>query len=251
MSAFNLHPGRWQDGIGELADRSVDHAIIDPPYSAHVHSKSRSGTKRVVSKAVDLGFEHIMPVERRDLARQLARVVKRWVLVFCDLESEWLWRRSLTRAGLEVVRFGLWRKLGATPQFTGDRPATSAEAIVIAHQPGKKRWNGGGKHAEWSVPIVLERGNGTKRLHTTQKPVELMGALVRDFTDPGDLILDTHAGSGTTGVAALQSGRRFVGWEMDPDYYEAARARLANTRQQYDLEALAREAKPKQEVMFR
>jgi site-specific DNA-methyltransferase (adenine-specific) len=49
-----------------------------------------------------------------------------------------------------------------------------------------------------------------------QKPLALMDVLVRLFSEPGELILDPFAGSGTTGVAALRLGRRFVGWEMNP-----------------------------------
>ncbi len=59
-----------------------------------------------------------------------------------------------------------------------------------------------------------------------------MELLVRLFSNPGDLILDPFAGSGTTGVAALRLGRRFLGWEMNPEYVEVARKRLANAREQ-------------------
>ena len=65
------------------------------------------------------------------------------------------------------------------------------------------------------MPIVLDRGRTGARLHTTQKPIELMSALVAEFTDPGDLILDDHAGSGTTLVAAKSLGRHSVGIEQD------------------------------------
>lgn len=54
-----------------------------------------------------------------------------------------------------------------------------------------------------------------------------MEVLVRLFSDPGELILDPFAGSGTTGVAAVRLGRRFVGWEMNPVYADIARRRLA------------------------
>jgi DNA modification methylase len=62
-----------------------------------------------------------------------------------------------------------------------------------------------------------------------------MESLLRDFTDPGDLILDPFAGSGTTGVAAIRLGRRFVGWERDAKYHDVATRRLAATREQLGL----------------
>jgi site-specific DNA-methyltransferase (adenine-specific) len=72
-------------------------------------------------------------------------------------------------------------------------------------------------------------------VHTTQKPEALMEALIRDFTDPGDLILDPFAGSGTTGVAAIRLGRRFIGWEKDPKYHAIALKRLTAAREQLEL----------------
>lgn len=63
-------------------------------------------------------------------------------------------------------------------------------------------------------------------LHPTQKPVALMEYLVRTYTNPGDLVLDNCMGSGTTGVACAQSGRRFIGIEQDPEYFKIADARV-------------------------
>ena len=75
-----------------------------------------------------------------------------------------------------------------------------------------------------------------------------MERLILDFTDPGDLILDPFAGSGTTGVAAVRLGRRFVGWEKDPKYHAIATKRLAGTREQLSL--LEKRRKPKQESLL-
>ena len=82
---------------------------------------------------------------------------------------------------------------------------------------------------------MLNRGGNDARVHTTQKPDSLMEALVRDFTDPGDLICDPFAGSGTTGVAAIRLGRRFIGWEKSPQYHAIAVKRLMAAREQLEL----------------
>ena len=216
----------------------VAHVIADPPYSEHVHGAARSS--RMVSandrggrfgadvrRNVDLGFDFLTAEDRAFYAAEYSRLAHRWVLVFSDTESGHLWREDLEAHGLDYVRTGAWVKIGATPQFSGDRPATGFEAITICHPKGRKRWNGGGKHAVWSVPIVLDRGRNGARLHTTQKPLELMLALVDQFTDPGETILDSHAGSGTTLVAAKSLGRHAVGIEGDERYCEIAARRLA------------------------
>jgi site-specific DNA-methyltransferase (adenine-specific) len=73
------------------------------------------------------------------------------------------------------------------------------------------------------------------RLHPTQKPLALMRDLVRDFTQPGDVVLDPFMGSATTGVACLEEGRRFLGIEHDPRTFQIACDRMATAAQQGQL----------------
>lgn len=128
---------------------------------------------------------------------------------------------------------GAWIKINSTPQFSGDRPAAGFEALVIAHVRGaRKRCHGGGRPALWHYPIV---GGKQKRHHMTEKPVGLMEVLIRDFTDRGEIICDPYAGSGSTGVAAIQTGRRFVGWELSRDDHRTAGRRLTRAKEQLDL----------------
>ena len=236
--AVTLYHGDCREVLSHMPDQSVDAVITDPPYSAHVHGAARSS--RMVSandrggrygadvrRNVDLGFAHLEPEVRDECARHFAALARRWVLVFSDTESSHLWRNALETGGLDYVRTGAWVKLGCTPQFSGDRPATGFEAVTIAHPKGRKRWNGGGKHAVWTHPIVLDRGRNGARLHTTQKPLGLMGELVGLFTDEGETVLDPFAGSGTTLVAAKQAGRKSIGIEQDEAYCEVIAKRLA------------------------
>lgn len=225
----------------------VDHVVTDPPYSEHTHAKQRYGASgpprrngkgRVspasFSRSADLGFASLSPELRAHCALMFAALARRWVLVFSDVEMCGEWRRDLGTAGLEYVRTGAWVKLGATPQFTGDRPAAGFEAVTVCHPRRKKRWNGGGSHAVWSVPIVQNRpGRGLRdtkgegRWHTTPKPLALMQTLVSLFTDPGELVLDPFAGGGTTLLACRNLGRRAVGVEVDEGCCERVAKRLS------------------------
>jgi DNA modification methylase len=72
--------------------------------------------------------------------------------------------------------------------------------------------------------------------HPSQKPINLLKKLVLDYSNDFDLILDPFMGSGTTGVAAVQTGRRFIGVEIDPDYYAIAKRRIQETLMQPRLE---------------
>lgn len=223
-------------GLASLADGSVDVTITDPPYAAGVkgYRAPRSKWKGGICGRAAFGFD---PMEDEILAqasREIARVTRRWALVFSDVESCAAWRLALTAAGMKYIRTGAWLKGAGAPQFTGDRPAVGFEAITICHGPGRLRWNGGGSAGLWQERIVT--GDAIeKRLHTTQKPIALMEKLARLFSEPGELVLDPFAGSGTTGAAALRLGRRFLGWERDEKYHRIASRRLAGTREQIEL----------------
>jgi DNA modification methylase len=237
---WTMQSGDCLPWLASLSDKSVDVVITDPPYSEHVHAKSRIGSKESkdgISQNQDLGFVAITPEQMAEAARQFARLARRWVLVFSDIESTGDWRRCLTEAGLDYVRTGTWVKLAATPQFSGDRPACATEHVTIAHPKGRKHWNGGGMHALWTHTIAQNRGAQGPRLHTTQKPLALMLELVSLFSEPGELVLDPFAGSGTTGVAALRQGRRFAGCELQPGYFATTCERLAAEEQQQSVHA--------------
>lgn len=223
-----LYHGEAAEILSRLTEPGI--VIFDPPYSAHVHKKSRVGFNThaggaEISIAKDLGFAHLSPGDRRMFAAHAARLGRRWSVVFSDVEGAHLWRISLMASGLQYVRTAYWHKIGGTPQFSGDRPSVACELITIAHPKGKKRWNGGGKAGIYSVPIV-RAGGDEERSHATQKPEALMLALVEDFSEPGELVYDFAMGSGTTGVAAVRLGRRFVGIERDRAAFDDARKRL-------------------------
>ena len=200
--------------LQELADGAVDHVITDPPYAEKTHAGARTGRRD--RSLID--FESIDDETFLVLCSELVRVAKRWVVMTCD------WRHSAAAecGGAPVIRCGVWVKPDAAPQFTGDRPGTGWEAVLMLHRPGRKKWNGGGHHAVWTHPV--ERNNE----HPTQKPLKLVRKWVRDFTDPGDLILDPFGGSGTTAVAAACEGRRCLVVERDPQYIPVIRRRVGH-----------------------
>lgn len=216
----------------------ADVVICDPPYTDHVQNNIRSvdtsGPVRVRKWKPNFealkGFEHV-PL--------LLGAAKRWCLAFCALESFGDYRASSggdwKKKG-SYVRSGVWRKKQAAPQLSGDRPANSCEGIAIMHHrphEGRIHWNGHGKHAYWLIEddagsalssdgpytgtfedeipdhFVHGRERAEKR-HPTQKPHSLMLELVSLFSDPEELILDPYCGSGATGAAALELGRRVI-----------------------------------------
>lgn len=220
--------------MAAMEDREASVIITDPPYSPHVHGNSRRGggvQAGLYGQAVDLQFDPLDPSKRTDYAKQFARVARRWVVVFTDVEGVSGWITSMLVARLEYVRTCFWHKPNGTPQFTGDRPASHVEAIVVGHvsrngKPMRKEWNGGGRSNVFSHGPVM----GDHRAHKTQKPLRLMLELVELFSNPGELVLDPFAGSGSTGVACKQLGRKFLGFEIDEGCAAVARTRIEKTR---------------------
>jgi site-specific DNA-methyltransferase (adenine-specific) len=217
-------------GLPSLAAESVDVILADPPYEAEAHTQQRR-IKRwapggYVADVEPLDFEPMTPGDREAFAFHAKRVVRRWVLVFCQIEAVHLWRESFERAGLVYKRTCIWHKPNGQPQLSGDRPGMGYESIVCAHPKGRSRWNGGGRIGHFSIELPRGGAYAHGHSHPTQKPLKLMRELVELFTDPGELVLDPYAGSGTTGVACKQLDRRFLGMEKRADYAEVARRRL-------------------------
>lgn len=245
------------EGLAALADKSVDHVICDPPYEAEAHTLQRrikrdagvsgyGGTDQRVTAVEPLDFAPITSEARTTVARELVRVCRGWVVVFCQAEAVFVWRRELEAAGAKWRRPMVWVKPDGQPCLTGDRPGMGYESMAAAWAGGgRSEWNGGGKLGVYS--FVKSTANGNE--HPTQKPLPLMESLVRDFTDPGDLVLDPFAGSGTTGVACKRLGRRFIGYERDPKYHAIAVKRIDGTREQRQLFA-ERVPEPKQVALL-
>lgn len=224
--------------LRSIADDSIDVTIMDPPYEAEAHTKGRrtkvSGWRQAaargesagVAQAAPLPFVAITNGQREAVSRDVGRVTRRWIVVFCQVEAAMLWAGALRSAdhNVEYIRTMIWTKPNAQPQFTGDRPGHGYESIVVAHRKGRKRWNGGGRLGVFDHCTVA--AGSEKAAHPTTKPLPLMRELVSLFSDPDELILDPFMGSGSTLVAAKQLGRRGHGIELDAGYYEIACRRL-------------------------
>lgn len=243
---------RWayecRDGFAlarEMGDAAVDHVVGDPPYDDHTHGGMRTnrgamkfgngsgaldldvGVSTAGTDESDIDFAAIPPID--SFLPAILSCSRRWSILFCSstmlgayLAAAGGWRTPGSNVGA-FVRDGTWHRTNSAPQKTGDRPAQGCEALAIMHRPGgKMRWHRGGHQAFWEGPIAEKRAGR----HPTKKPLWLMEALLRDFTDPDDLVFDPTGGEGTTGEACMKLRRRFIGCEIDPKYHAAGVARI-------------------------
>jgi len=229
---WDLRVGDCIEELAQLEAGSIDVVITDPPYEAEAHTSERLVARAGGKLAVEpIAFPPITEKQRIESSRQMARLARRWILVFCQVEAAMKWRAALETAGAVYKRTCIWVKPDGKPQYSGDRPGIGYESIVACHAPGRSSWNGGGSHGVF----IVNKGGDPRTGHQTQKPLALMDLLVRLFTNSSELILDPFAGSGTTGVAAIRQGRRFLGWETNREYAAIASKRLAAAREQLEL----------------
>lgn len=215
----------------------VDHLITDPPYEAIMHA-SKDKLKGLVRPDgthhwKPLGFESIDAI--RDDVVGWGAQVDGWFIAFCTAEGVGRWADAINpkNCPMKYKRACVWIKPDATPQMNGQGPAMGAEMFVCAWAgKGFAKWYAGGKRG---VYTHLTNGPGRHGAHPTEKPRRLMAEIIEDFTAAGQIVLDPFAGSGTTGVAAVMLGRRFIGIEQDRRWFDIACKRIEDAQRQGDL----------------
>jgi site-specific DNA-methyltransferase (adenine-specific) len=235
-----LYLGDCMDILPTLG--KVDAVITDPPYEAEAHTKDRRllGKQESGERTVEYGaLDFCMMNEdlRQNSTFYSQQICSGWMLTFCQAEAVSLWRDAHEAAGAKYKRAMVWIKPDGAPQFTGDRPGMGYESIVASWcGTGRSQWNGGGRHGVFKHP---QRDNNSPKQHMTQKPIALMRELLQLFSNVSQTILDPFMGSGTTGVAAIQLGRKFIGIEREPKYFDIACQRIEQAAAQGKLFAPA------------
>lgn len=209
--------------VGQIDE--IDHTISDPPYEDELHAAvGKINRIRCDGQKTrdDLTFSGINSI-RDEVAATLVHVTGGWLILFTLAEGVRAWRDPIQAAGGKWDTTLAWVKPDASPRFNGQGAARGFECAVTAWcGPGYRKWNGGGKRGVYTHCVNTNRQGE----HPTEKPLPLMMELVRDFTQPGDLICDPFCGSGTTGIACVKLGRRFIGIERDPKWFDLARRRI-------------------------
>lgn len=235
-----LYHGDCFDILPSLPDQSVDLILADLPY----------GTTRC-------GWDKPLPLE--PLWAQYRRICRGAVLLFAqnpydkilgcsnlaDLRYEWIWEKTHATGHLNAKRAPMkahevvlvfYRK-----QPTFNPIKTQGHARKAATKRGDRTAVYGGQTFDALSYDSTERyprsvqtfasDKQRSKLHDTQKPVALCEYLVRTYSNPGDLVLDNVMGSGTTGIACLNTGRCFIGIEADPDIFAVASDRISRAQE--------------------
>jgi len=228
---ITLMQGDCLERMKEIPDGSVDLILCDLPYGTTQNK-----------------WDTVIPFEA--LWEQYARVCKGAIV----LTAAQPFTSALVMSNAKGFRYQwVWEKTKASGFLNARRrPLTAHEDVVVFGDIGKynpqgliatavnsarKNKSGTGNFGRVSDrPYIQKEGNfprsvlrfqhETAPVHPTQKPVALMGYLIRTYTNEGDVVLDNCMGSGTTGVACVNTNRRFIGIELDQGYFDIAKKRI-------------------------
>lgn len=228
---------------------SVDHIICDPPYEASLHAaKSHLSKLRKDSgpELKEINFDCVDEIRAEIVALSAGRC-DGWFIAFCTVEGVWKWAEEINKSPMKYKRACIWVKPDSTPQLNGQGPAQGAECFVTAWCGlGHAKWNAGGKRGVYRHTVNPPDRHG---LHPTEKPWRLFAELLKDFTEVDQIILDPFMGSGTTGVACAKLGRKFIGIEQDPAFFDVACERIQKIYSQPDM-FIASPSKPIQQSLL-
>lgn len=222
---IDLRLGRWQDVLADVT--TCDSILCDPPYSARTHEGMRVGDALTGSGnpyvRVGVAYETWTPRHVYEFCQAWTTRTRGWIVAMTSHDLCRSFERSMrTRYVFPPLPFV---ELGKQPRLSGDGPASWTCWIMVA-RPRDATANQWGSLPGAYVPLP---GNGSQadRVIKGGKPLWLMRAIVRDYTRPGDLVVDPFCGGGTTALACAIEGRRCITSEQSVDTYEKARKRLA------------------------
>lgn len=216
------------EGLKDVPDKSVDAIITDPPYFLSMGHAGDKGTAQSMQLTSNRCFNDLAICSPfyKQVFSEYARVLKPTgsFYFFTDWRG-YAYYFPLLNAALPVRNLIVWDKKSGPGSFY----SFAHELIIFGTYLGKTK-KGVGSNV-WRLASFSSGAKSTdgEKVHPTQKPVELIKKMIEDSTEPGGVVLDTFMGSGTTAVACLLTGRRFIGFELDEKYHEIAMQRIGDT----------------------
>lgn len=208
----------------------VDHIITDPPYN--ISQNNNFSTMKNPRAGVNFGNWDLGDFDLYSWVTEYAQLLNKngSMIIFCSYRyiSHIIDSLESDEAGMVVKDILVWQKTNPMPRNINRRYVQDMEFAIWAVK----------KNAKWTFNKPTDKPyaraffttalvSGNERLgHPTQKSLKLMEEIISIHTNPGDLILDPFMGSGSTGEAALNLGRCFMGVELEEEYFEIAKKRL-------------------------
>lgn len=207
------------EGMAQFPDGYFDLAVVDPPYGGITKGgymvNNQSCNRLARNKDYHTGLWS-QTAPGKEYFDELRRVSRNQVI--------WGGNYFTTLIAQDSQGWIVWDKENGANRFADCELAWTS--FDVATRIFRFRWSG---------MLQGNMANKEIRIHPTQKPVALYRWIFSRYANPGDKILDTHLGSGSSRIAAYEAGLDFIGFEIDPDYYEAEERRFQAFASQYSL----------------
>ena len=229
------------EGMKKIPDKSVDMILCDLPYGI-----TRNKWDSVIS--LDKLWEQYNRIIKDNGAIVLtAQTPFDKVLGVSNLKMlkyEWIWTKYSGTGHLNAKKMPMknhenilvfYKKLPTyNPQMTKGTPYTQKSGKASSNYNPQERVTT--VNEGYRYPLTVQRFNNERGLHPTQKPVALFEYLIKTYTNEGETVLDNCMGSGTTAIAAINTNRNYIGFELDEEYYNLANERISKTLKSETLE---------------
>lgn len=218
------------DLLPKIKNGSIDLILIDPPYEISRPTNFQSGeeTGKDTDRfriSMDFGEWDKNFSGLKTVVKEGYRILKPGGTMICfyDLWKIETLKRFYDENKFKQIRFLEWIKTNPVPINSKINYLTNArEVAVSAIKISKPTFNSSYDNGIYSYPICQDKG----RFHPTQKPLAFMEELIKKHSNENDVVLDCFAGSCTTGLAAINTNRNFIGCEIDKEYYTKAMERI-------------------------
>lgn len=219
-------------GIKKIPDKSIDLVYIDIPYLIESGGCSGSELGKRIDKLNFGDLKNIRDGIDYSLFDELVRVMKKiYIFIWCSKEQILdIMKIFIDKYG---CRFNLlvWLKQNPTPA-TNNVWLPDVEYCLVFKEKGAPNYNDGYElKSKWYISPINKKDKDLFD-HPTIKPLELVERHLLHSTQPNDVVLDCFMGSGTTAVACKETGRHYIGFEIDPKYYQISIDRLNGISQQ-------------------
>lgn len=223
---IDLRQGDCLRIISEMPDNSIDLIVTDPPYK--VTSRGGSGTmggywkEKRAKQGTIFEFNN---TSCKEYLPEFYRILKDKIILYlmCNNTNLQEMLNEGTKAGFHFVKCLIWEKGN---KICGRYYMNCFEYIILFRKGGDKPINKCGTPDILKISIKKMKDSNGKNLHDTEKPVDLMKILVENSSNEGDVVLDPFMGIGATGIACVNTNRRFIGIELSEKYYNIAKERI-------------------------
>lgn len=228
---FLIQNGDAKSLIKQIPDKSIDLILIDPPYNLSNYSTGNIDFTWRKSINNDLADWDKKVFNVEEWADDFVRILKPNgnIFAFCSYNLIGDWHKTFDPL-FDTFQYLVWHKTNPVPKFRRAGFLNSCELIVCMWNKGHI-WNFT-KQSEMHNFIETSICMGKERLknpnHPTQKPLKVLNKIIKWASNEGDVVLDCFMGVGSTGEAALSNGRKFIGFELENTYFQAAKKRLEN-----------------------